>query len=42
MRHDVANWRERRFSEKVRARFDLPVTEMLLDREGRVISVTSE
>jgi Endonuclease/Exonuclease/phosphatase family len=28
--------------EKVRDRFDLPVTEMLLDREGRVISVTSD
>src|ERR671914_1433754 len=39
---DVANWRERRFSEKVRARFGLPVTEMLLDREGRVVSVTAE
>jgi hypothetical protein len=39
---DVANWRERRFSEKVRERFELPVTEMLLDREGRVISVTSD
>jgi hypothetical protein len=38
---DVANWRERRFSEKVRARFDLPLTEMLLDRDGHVISVTS-
>jgi hypothetical protein len=31
--------RERRFSEKVRGRFDLPVTEMLLDRDGRVLSV---
>jgi hypothetical protein len=39
---DVANWRERRFSKKVRERFDLPVTEMLLDGEGRVISVTTE
>jgi hypothetical protein len=39
---DIANWRERRFGEKVRARFDLPVTEMLLDREGRVVSVTAE
>jgi hypothetical protein len=38
----VANWRERRFSKKVRERFDLPVTEMLLDGEGRVISVTTE
>jgi hypothetical protein len=36
---DVANWRERRFSKKVR---DLPVTEMLLDRDGRVLSVTTE
>jgi hypothetical protein len=39
---DVANWRERRFSKKVRDRFDLPVTEMLLDHEGRVLSVTTE
>nr|MDQ3823429.1 hypothetical protein [Actinomycetota bacterium] len=39
---DVANWRERRFGEKVRERFGLPVTEMLLDAEGRVISVTTE
>jgi hypothetical protein len=39
---DAANWRERRFSEKVRARFDLPVTEMLLDRDGRVLAVTAE
>lgn len=38
---DVANWRERRFAEKVRARFDLPVTEMLLDRDGRVVSVST-
>ena len=37
---DVANWRERRLIEKVRARFDLPVIEMLLDGEGRVVSVT--
>jgi hypothetical protein len=37
---DAANWRERRFADKVRERFDLPVTEMLLDREGRVVSVT--
>ena len=38
---DVANWRERRFTEKVRARFGLPVTEMLLDGEGRVVSVST-
>jgi hypothetical protein len=37
---DAANWRERRFADKVRERFNLPVTEMLLDREGRVVSVT--
>jgi hypothetical protein len=39
---DVANWRERGFSEKVRERFELPVTERLLDRDGRVLSVTTE
>ena len=38
---DAANWRERRFVENVRARFDLPVTEMLLDGDGRVVSVSS-
>ena len=37
---DAANWRERRFAETVRERFNLPVTEMLLDRDGRVVSVT--
>ena len=37
---DAANWRERRFAQKVRERFDLPVTEMLLDRDGKVVSVT--
>ena len=39
---DEANWRERRLGEKIRARFDLPVTEMVLDRTGRVLSVTTE
>ena len=39
---DAANWRERGFVEKVRERFQLPVTEMLLDKEGRVVSVTAE
>ena len=38
---DVQNWRERRLLEQVRARFDLPTTEMLLDGEGRVVSVTT-
>ena len=37
-----ANWRERRFGEKVRERFGLPVTELILDREGQVLSVTTE
>jgi len=37
---DDANWRERRFSKKLRERFALPVTEVMLDREGRVLSVT--
>ena len=37
-----ANWRERRFSKKVRERFGLPVTEVMLDREGQVLSVTTE
>jgi hypothetical protein len=39
---DDTNWRERRFSKKVRDRFGLPVTEVTLDREGRVLSVTTE
>jgi hypothetical protein len=39
---DDANWRERRFSKKVRERFALPVTEVMLDREGQVLSVTTE
>jgi hypothetical protein len=39
---DDANWRERRFSKKVRDRFGLPVTEVLLDRDGQVLSVTAE
>jgi hypothetical protein len=39
---DIANWRERAFGAKVRERFGLPVTEMLLDRDGRVVSVSAE
>ena len=39
--HD-ANWRERRLSEKVRERFGLPVTEMVFNRDGQVLSVTTE
>lgn len=38
---DVANRRERRLGERVRARFGLPVTEMGIDREGRVVAVTT-
>jgi hypothetical protein len=36
---DTQNRRERRLAERARARFNLPVTEMLIDREGRVVSV---
>lgn len=36
---DVANWHERGLGDLVRARYDLPVTEILLDRDGRVLSV---
>ena len=39
---DDANWRERRFSKKVRERFALPVTEVMLDRDGGVLSVAAE
>jgi hypothetical protein len=39
---DEANWRERRLGEKVRARFGLPLTEVILDRDGRVLSVTTD
>jgi hypothetical protein len=35
------NHRERRLGERARARFGLPVTEMLIDRDGRVVSVTT-
>ena len=39
---DIANWRERRLAARVRERFGLPITEMLLDRDGRVVSVTAD
>ena len=39
---DEANWRERGFGAKVRERFGLPVTEVMLDREGQVLSVATE
>jgi hypothetical protein len=35
---DVANWHELGFADEVRARFKLPVTELLLDRNGHVLS----
>ncbi len=34
------NRRERRLAERIRERFGIPVTEMVLDAEGRVVSVT--
>jgi hypothetical protein len=39
---DEANWRERRLGEKIRERFGLPLTEMIVDRDGKVLSVTTE
>lgn len=38
---DTQNRRERQLGERVRARFNLPVTEMLIDGDGRVVSVTT-
>jgi hypothetical protein len=39
---ESANWRERRLGERVRERFGIPVTEMTLDRDGHVLSVSQE
>jgi len=39
---DIQNWRERGLADRVRTKFGIPVTEMILDREGRVVSVTSD
>jgi hypothetical protein len=36
---EAASWRTRDLGEKVRERFGLPVTEMRLDRAGRVAQV---
>ena len=36
---DVANWHEQGLGEQLRARFGLPITEILLDRDGHVLSV---
>ena len=38
---DVANWHEQGLGERLRARFDLPVTEILLDRDGHVLSAAT-
>lgn len=35
---EVANWHEQGFADQVRARFNLPVTEVVLDRGGHVLS----
>jgi nucleotide-binding universal stress UspA family protein len=40
--HDDTNRSERKFSKKVRDRFGLPVTEVVIGRDGNVISVTTE
>jgi hypothetical protein len=37
----MQNRRERRLGERAGARFKLPVTEMLIDDEGRVVAVTN-
>jgi hypothetical protein len=38
----VANWRERRLIEEALERFGLPVTEVVIDRDGRVLSVSAD
>ena len=38
---DTQNWREEGLGEKCRARFDLPLTEMFIDGDGQVVSVTT-
>jgi hypothetical protein len=38
---DVANRRERRLTEQALERFGLPVTEVVSDRDGRVLSVSA-
>jgi hypothetical protein len=39
---DVANWRERRPTEEALERFGLPVTEVVIDRDRRVLSVSAD
>ena len=38
---DAQSWHERGLRERIRARFDLPITEMVLDRDGRVVSLSA-
>ena len=38
---DAESWHERGLRERIRARFDLPITEMVLDRDGRVVSLST-
>jgi hypothetical protein len=38
----VANWRERRLTEEALERFGLPVAEVVIDRDGRVLSVSAD
>jgi hypothetical protein len=38
----VTNWQERQLTMDLHARFGLPVTEILLDRGGRVAAVGAE
>jgi hypothetical protein len=39
---DVASWRERRLTEEALERFGLHVTEIVIDRDRRVLSVSSD
>jgi hypothetical protein len=39
---DVANCRERRLTEEALERFGLPVTEVVIDRDGRILSVSAD
>jgi Bacterial low temperature requirement A protein (LtrA) len=39
---DVANWRERRLTEEALERFGLSVTEVVIDRDSRVLSVSAD
>jgi hypothetical protein len=39
---DAENWRERGLGDRVRERFQVPVTEMVIDSAGRVVEVETD